>query len=47
MREAANGEELKERILKEIGLEVDIIDGDKEADIIYQCHLHSGLASRS
>jgi exopolyphosphatase/guanosine-5'-triphosphate,3'-diphosphate pyrophosphatase len=35
MREAANGEKLKKRILEQTGVDIDIIDGKKEARIIF------------
>ena len=36
MREAENGPEIRERILNESGIEVDIIDGKREAQIIFE-----------
>lgn len=34
MRESANGREIAERVKKEVDISIDIIDGDKEADLI-------------
>ncbi|MFN3405784.1 MAG: Ppx/GppA phosphatase family protein [Cytophagaceae bacterium] len=34
MRESENGREIADRVKKEIGVEIDIIDGDKEAELI-------------
>jgi exopolyphosphatase / guanosine-5'-triphosphate,3'-diphosphate pyrophosphatase len=34
MREARNGEEIAQQVAKEIGLPIDIIDGDREAELI-------------
>ncbi|MBT8372841.1 MAG: exopolyphosphatase [Deltaproteobacteria bacterium] len=36
MREAENGPEIRERILREAGIKVDIIDGKREAQIIFE-----------
>ncbi len=35
MREASNAEEVKNRILKETGYEIEIISGDEEAELIF------------
>lgn len=43
MRNAANGEELAERIAEEIGVEIEIIQGNKEADIIFSNHFEERL----
>lgn len=43
MREATNGNEIIERIKKEAGLTVEIIDGKKEAEIIYSNHIAEHL----
>jgi exopolyphosphatase / guanosine-5'-triphosphate,3'-diphosphate pyrophosphatase len=48
MREAENRWELVDRIKKEAGLKVEIIDGKTEADIIYSNHIekmHGGSGS--
>jgi len=42
MREAANGEELVKQI-KKVGLNLEIIDGVKEASIIYNSHIEQQL----
>ena len=34
MREAENGKEIAQKVLKEIGLKILIIDGDEEADLV-------------
>jgi exopolyphosphatase/guanosine-5'-triphosphate,3'-diphosphate pyrophosphatase len=36
MREAENGPQIRERILKETGIKIEIIDGKKEAQIIFK-----------
>lgn len=46
MREASNGKEVVSRIEKETGLEVEIITGEQEADIIYGNHIESLLDHR-
>lgn len=43
MRNATNGEELAERISEEIGVEIEIIQGTKEADIIFSNHFEERL----
>ena len=43
MREAANGKEIIERIKLESGLDVEIIDGKKEAELIYSNHIAEHL----
>lgn len=43
MREAKNGKEVIERIKKESGLQVEIIDGKTEAQIIYSNHIAEHL----
>lgn len=35
MREASNGKQIRKRILKETGVEIDIIEGDEEAELIF------------
>lgn len=42
MREAANGDEVVTKI-KEVGINLQIIDGDREAAIIYNSHAGAGL----
>lgn len=39
MRDAKNGKAIVERIKKEIGIEIEIIDGKEEAKIIYDSHI--------
>lgn len=43
MREAKNGKEIIERIKKEAGIDVEIIDGKTEAQIIYANHIAEHL----
>ena len=43
MRDAANGMEIVERVRAEAGLEIEIIDGKTEADIIYSNHIAEQL----
>lgn len=43
MRNATNGEELVERISEEAGIDIDIIQGKKEADIIFSNHFEEKL----
>lgn len=43
MREAANGKELCERIKKEAGINLEIIDGKLEAEMIYSNHIAEDL----
>jgi exopolyphosphatase/guanosine-5'-triphosphate,3'-diphosphate pyrophosphatase len=43
MRDAANGKEIIERIKLESGLDVEIIDGKKEAELIYSNHIAEHL----
>ncbi|MCF8464859.1 MAG: exopolyphosphatase [Flavobacteriales bacterium] len=43
MRNATNGEELVERISEEAGLDIEIIQGKKEADIIFSNHFEEKL----
>lgn len=44
MRNATNGEELVERISDEAGLDIEIIQGKKEADIIFSNHFEEHLS---
>lgn len=43
MRDASNSQEIVDRIKKEAGLKVEIIDGKTEADIIYANHIEEHL----
>lgn len=43
LREAANGPEITDRIRRETGIEVEIIDGRREAEIIYSNHITETL----
>jgi exopolyphosphatase / guanosine-5'-triphosphate,3'-diphosphate pyrophosphatase len=43
MRDAANGREIMERVRKEAGIKIEIIDGKTEADIIYSNHIEEHL----
>jgi exopolyphosphatase/guanosine-5'-triphosphate,3'-diphosphate pyrophosphatase len=43
MRDAANGPELIRRAKEETGLDIHIISGQEEADIIYETHIAEGL----
>lgn len=43
MRNAKNGEELAERISEEAGIDIEIIQGKKEADIIFSNHFEEKL----
>jgi exopolyphosphatase/guanosine-5'-triphosphate,3'-diphosphate pyrophosphatase len=44
MRDAANGEEILRRAKEETGVEIKIITGKEEADIIYETHIAENLA---
>ena len=46
MREASNGEELVKRIQEETGIRIEIISGDKEADVISGDNIPAYLAKR-
>ena len=39
MRDASNGNDIVKRIMEETGIEIEIIDGKKEAKIIYDSHI--------
>ena len=41
MREAANGPLIIERIRKEVGIDIEIITGKKEAQIVYDTHMEA------
>ena len=43
MREARNGPEIVERIKNETGIEIEIVHGEKEANIIYSNHIEQSL----
>ncbi|MFI5163916.1 MAG: exopolyphosphatase [Bacteroidia bacterium] len=42
-REAENGKKIVEKIKEQTGMKVDIIDGKREAEIIYTCHVAEKL----
>jgi len=44
MRDAANGKEIIEDVLKETGVKIHIISGQEEANIIYETHIAEKLA---
>jgi exopolyphosphatase/guanosine-5'-triphosphate,3'-diphosphate pyrophosphatase len=43
MREAANGEEIASKVNEEIGLNLEVVGGQKEASIIYASHIEQTL----
>jgi len=43
MREAVNGEELATKVKEEIGLNLEVVGGQKEASIIYASHIEQTL----
>lgn len=43
MRDAENGQEVVDRIKKEAGIKIEVIDGKTEADIIYANHIEEHL----
>jgi exopolyphosphatase/guanosine-5'-triphosphate,3'-diphosphate pyrophosphatase len=43
IRDAQNGEEVIERVRKESGIQIEIIDGKTEADILYSSHIQDRL----
>ncbi|MCC6837449.1 MAG: exopolyphosphatase [Bacteroidia bacterium] len=43
MRDAENGQEVVDRVRKEAGIKIEIIDGKTEADIIYSNHIEEHL----
>lgn len=43
MREAQNASEVVKRIAKETGLQIDVISGDEEAQLIYENHIEEHL----
>jgi exopolyphosphatase / guanosine-5'-triphosphate,3'-diphosphate pyrophosphatase len=46
MREAKNAAEIVKRVEKESGIFIEVIDGQKEAETIFSCHLSSKLNSK-
>jgi exopolyphosphatase/guanosine-5'-triphosphate,3'-diphosphate pyrophosphatase len=46
MREASNGETVVERVRKTAGISIDIIDGSREAEVIYANHVEHRLDPR-
>ncbi|MEY3819451.1 MAG: hypothetical protein RLZZ425_919 [Bacteroidota bacterium] len=47
MRDAKNGKEIVARVQKEIGLNIEIITGSQEAEILYETHLAEELDNKS
>ena len=47
MRDAKNGKEIVARVQKEIGLNIEIISGSQEAEILYETHLAEKLDNKS
>jgi exopolyphosphatase/guanosine-5'-triphosphate,3'-diphosphate pyrophosphatase len=47
MRDAKNGDQIVARIQKEIGLNIEIITGSQEAEILYETHLAEKLDNKS
>lgn len=43
MREAANGQEIVKRIKKEAGIDLEIVHGEREANIIYASHIEQDI----
>lgn len=46
MREAGNGKELVKRIRKEADIELEIVEGQREANIIYSSHVNEALDAK-
>jgi len=44
MRDAENGPELMQKVLKETGIQINIISGQEEANIIYETHIAENLS---
>ena len=44
MRDASNGQEILEEIKKETGLDISVITGKEEANIVYETHIAENLA---
>jgi exopolyphosphatase/guanosine-5'-triphosphate,3'-diphosphate pyrophosphatase len=47
MRDAKNGKEIVARVQKEIGLNIEIITGSQEAEILYETHLAEKLDNKN
>ena len=47
MRDAKNGEEIADKIYKKTGVAIDIIDGEKEARIVYETHIERELGQEA
>ncbi len=45
MREAGNGKELLDKVKKSCGLEIEIISGKEEAELIYSNHVEEFLSN--
>lgn len=45
MRDARNGQEIIDRVLRETGIRIDIISGDTEASMIYENHIAENMAN--
>lgn len=45
MRDAANGPQLRQEVLQQTGINIEIISGDEEAGIIYETHIAENLGS--
>lgn len=45
MRDAANGPEIRKEVLAQTGIQIDIISGDEEANIIYETHIAENLGT--
>lgn len=46
MRDAENGSEIVERVFKESGVQIELIDGDVEASIIFENHVAEKLGTK-
>lgn len=46
MREAGNGKEIVERIKKEASIDLEIVEGQREANIIYASHIEQSLEKK-
>jgi exopolyphosphatase/guanosine-5'-triphosphate,3'-diphosphate pyrophosphatase len=47
MRDAENGKKVVERIYKETGINIEIIDGEEEARIVYETHIERELGQEA